>query len=81
MSELLKGIELLRVGQVEAAHEIAQHDGSQYGAWLHGIVHIVDGRESNARYWYDRISRPFPGMHAADAEIQRLSAALTRTSV
>ncbi len=45
---------------------------------MHGIVHIVEGDESNARYWYRRAGRDFPGMHAAEAEMAAISAAAGR---
>jgi len=52
-----------------AAHEIVQHDESQLAAWLHGIVHTLEGDLDNARYWYRRARRAFPGPDALAAEI------------
>ena len=53
----------------QAAHEIVQHDESQLAAWLHGIVHTLEGDLDNARYWYRRARRAFPGLEAVAAEI------------
>ena len=50
-----------------AAHRIAQADASQTSSWLHGIVHMAEPDESNARYWYRAAGRPFPGMAAFQA--------------
>lgn len=60
----------------QAAHEIVQHDKSELAAWLHGIVHTIEGDLENARYWYRRIRRAFPGPEAVAAEIVRARRAL-----
>lgn len=74
---LLDAIALLETRDWEAAHEIAQASDAPLAAWAHGIVHLIEGDESNARYWYDRAKRPFPGMQAITAETAALKAALT----
>jgi hypothetical protein len=60
----------------QAAHEIVQHDKSELAAWLHGIVHTLEGDLENARYWYRRVRRAFPGPEAVAAEIARARQAL-----
>jgi len=55
----------------QAAHEIVQHDKSKLAAWLHGIVHTLEGDLENARYWYRRAGRAFPGPEGVGAEIAR----------
>ncbi len=60
----------------QAAHEIVQHDESDLAAWLHGIVHTLEGDLENARYWYRRVRRKFPGPEAVAAEIARARQAL-----
>ncbi len=49
---LLEGLALLRQGEWDRAHRIAQDDPSQLGSWLHGIVHMAEPDEWNSRYWY-----------------------------
>ena len=44
-------------GDWEAAHRLAQSDGSAEGAWVHAYLHRVEGDESNAGYWYRRAGR------------------------
>lgn len=66
---LARAIELLAAGKWEDAHLIVQDDPSELAAWLHGIVHTLEGDASNARYWYARAHREWPGPHAVDAEI------------
>jgi len=41
----------------DAAHRIAQDDGSAEGAWVHAHLHRVEGDEANAGYWYRRAGR------------------------
>ena len=53
----------------QAAHEIVQHDTSELAAWLHGIVHTLEGDLDNARYWYRRAKRAFPGSEAVEHEV------------
>ncbi len=79
MDQILMALDLLKSGDWDGAHKIAQDDESPNGAWLHGIVHVVEGDESNARYWYRRAGRDFPGMGSAEAESAALRAAASRT--
>jgi hypothetical protein len=70
MSESLgQAVEFLAAGDWKKAHEIVQKDKSTLASWIHGIVHIVEGDLDNARGWYKRAEREFPGAEAAPAEI------------
>jgi hypothetical protein len=70
MSDTLsQAVELLAAGDWKTAHEIVQKEKSTLGSWLHGIVHILEGDLDNARGWYKRAEREFPGADAAPAEI------------
>lgn len=71
-----EAIPLLEARDWQAAHEIAQESDAPFASWAHGIVHLIEGDESNARYWYARAVRTFPGMQAIDAEIAALKADL-----
>ena len=62
-------IELLTRGAWEEAHEIVQRDKSFEAAWLHGIVHTLEGDLENARHWYRKAQREFPGAGAVTEEI------------
>jgi hypothetical protein len=66
---LSRAVELLAAGAWQQAHEIVQKDKSTLSAWLHGIVHILEGDLDNAQGWYRRAERAFPGAGAAQAEI------------
>lgn len=78
---LYRAAELLAVGDWQAAHAIVQDDPSGLAAWLHGIVHLLEGDTSNALYWYGQAGRklPAPGtmreeINAARAAVRSLSA-------
>ena len=69
-------LDLLEAGDWNAAHEIVQNESSTLAAWLHGIVHILEGDLDNARGWYRKAERDFPGTGAAKAEIAAARRAL-----
>ena len=72
-TDLGKAIERLRAGDWQAAHAIVQEDEEdRLSCWAHGIVHVLEGDESNARYWYRRAKRPFPSPFSAEAELKAL---------
>jgi len=62
-------LDLLEAGDWKAAHEIVQKESSTLAAWLHGIVHTLEGDLDNARYWYEKVGREFPGPDAVRQEI------------
>jgi hypothetical protein len=64
-----RALELLEAGAWQQAHEIVQEDDSPLAAWLHGIVHTLEGDLDNARYWYREAERAFPGRGAVKEEI------------
>ena len=68
-AELARALDFLADGDWQRAHEIVQQHSSTLAAWLHGIVHTIEGDLDNARYWYRRAERPFPGADAVQAEI------------
>ena len=70
-------IELLAARDWKAAHEIVQKESSPLAAWLHGIVHILEGDLKNAQGWYKRADRAFPGADAAQSEIAAARVAVT----
>jgi hypothetical protein len=59
----------LIAGAWQEAHEIVQDQDSALAAWLHGIVHTLDGDLDNARYWYRKAGRVFPGPDAVQEEL------------
>jgi Flp pilus assembly protein TadD len=78
--ELAKAVALLRRGDWEAAHRIVQQDeDSPLACWAHGIVHLMEGDTSNARYWYREAKRELPRDPSVADEIAALSALVLRS--
>jgi hypothetical protein len=69
VSKLARAVELLETGAWQQAHEIVQEDKSALAAWLHGIVHTLEGDLDNAQYWYRKADRVFRGPDAVKEEI------------
>ncbi len=66
---LAQAVDLLTAGAWQQAHEIVRDQDSSLAAWLHGIVHTLEGDLDNARYWYRKAGRVFPGPDAIQAEL------------
>lgn len=75
---LARAVALLEAGDWQQAHTIVQDEEGALAAWLHGIVHTLEGDLDNARYWYRRADRAFPGPSAVRAEITAARRALER---
>jgi hypothetical protein len=45
-------------GDWDAAHEEAQAQEDQAGAWVHAYLHRKEGDADNAAYWYRRAGKP-----------------------
>jgi hypothetical protein len=75
-SDLRRAIELMEKGDWQAAHKIVQEDeDSRLFCWAHGIVHLMEGDLSNARYWYRKAGRPpFSEALSIPGEIRALKA-------
>jgi len=79
-ADLAEALALLRQGDWQAAHAIVQKDEeSPLACWAHGIVHLMEGDTSNARYWYREAKREFPRDPSVADEIAALSALVLRS--
>jgi hypothetical protein len=51
--DLLKAIEQALAGEWDAAHGIVQrYEGDAMAAWIHAVLHKIEGDVDNSRYWY-----------------------------
>src|SRR5437773_10336679 len=66
---LIEVVELLARGAWQEAHGIVQQDKSPEAAWLHGIVHTLEGDFENARHWYREEIRTFIGAEAVHGQL------------
>ena len=74
-AKLLEALALLERGDWQQAHAIVQQHDTRDAAWLHGIVHVLEGDLDNARYSYERAKRTFSS--DAKAELAAARQALT----
>jgi hypothetical protein len=44
-------------GDWDAAHELAQAQDDENGAWVHAWLHRIEADLANAEYWYRRAGR------------------------
>jgi hypothetical protein len=53
--ELLQAIDFALAGQWKEAHELVQqYESDATAAWIHAVLHKIDGDLGNSRYWYRR---------------------------
>jgi hypothetical protein len=57
----------LKKGDWQRAHEIVMRHDSRDAAWVHALLHRIEGDEENAGYWYRQARRP-AASGATDAE-------------
>jgi hypothetical protein len=63
--DLTRAIDLALSGAWEEAHAIVQqHEGDATAAWIHAVLHKIEGDIGNSHYWYRRAGR----MDSAAAE-------------
>lgn len=64
----------LEAGDWESPHRVVQQHDSRLACWAHGIVHLMEGDEANAAYWYRRAGRTLPAATRGrvEAEIAEL---------
>ncbi len=58
LSRETKSLWLIKKGDWEAAHGIAQDIETPTGAWIHALLHLIEGDLGNARYWFVEAGRP-----------------------
>ncbi len=56
-NDLLRAIDLALAGQWQDAHEIVQQHEDATAAWIHAVLHKIEGDPDNSRYWYRRAGR------------------------
>jgi phosphodiesterase/alkaline phosphatase D-like protein len=76
-TRLLGAVDRALEGDWEAAHRIVQEmDDDAVAAWIHAVVHRMEGDVPNARYWYRRCARQLREDVSTTAELQEIRAAL-----
>ena len=58
LNELLRAVELALAGEWDAAHNLVQqYEGEATAAWIHAVLHKMEGDPGNSRYWYRHAGR------------------------
>ena len=53
-ADMLRAVELALAEKWDAAHDLVQQHDDVTAAWIHAVLHKVEGDPGNARYWYHR---------------------------
>ena len=67
-SELLKALWHDLHGDWDTAHSIVQHMNDTHVMWIHAYLHRKEPDIWNAKYWYRKVGKPYPGEIAFDQE-------------
>jgi hypothetical protein len=80
-NEMLKAVELALAGEWDAAHQLVQqHEDDITAAWIHAVLHKIEGDLGNARYWYRRADRLDRVADESRAELAAIQAELRSKS-
>ena len=56
--ELIAAIDLALAGKWDDAHGLVQqYEADPTAAWIHAVLHKIEGDDSNSRYWYRRAGK------------------------
>ena len=56
--DLLQAVELALAGKWDVAHQrVQQYEDDATAAWIHAVLHKLEGDLANSRYWYRRADR------------------------
>ena len=75
--DLLQAVELALAGEWDAAHQLVQQYEDGTAAWIHAVLHKMEGDLGNARYWYRRADRMDRVADEPRAELAAIQAELT----
>ena len=65
-------------GDWDAAHNIAQDIHTPMGSWIHALLHVVEGDQWNADYWFTKAGKPSRKPAEIDSLWQEIAAAVLK---
>lgn len=68
----------VRHGSWESAHSIAQDIPTKLGSWIHALLHVIEGDQWNADYWFAKAGRPSRGPKEVDDLWQEIAATILK---
>src|SRR5690606_17958433 len=72
LSAELKALWLTKADRWTEAHDIAQEIPSRMGAWIHGLLHAIEGDFGNSAYWFKKAGLPAIQESEIDAEWDKI---------
>jgi hypothetical protein len=76
--DLLRAVELALAGDWDAAHNLVQqYEDNATAAWIHAVLHKMEGDIANSHYWYRRADRMDRVAEEPRAELAAIHAELT----
>jgi hypothetical protein len=63
----LHALWLVRNGTWQQAHNVAQDIHTAGGSWIHALLHVIEGDQWNADYWFSKAGKPSRGPGETDA--------------
>ena len=75
--DLKSAISLALTGEWDQAHIIVQELGSPTAAWIHAVLHKIEGDESNSRYWYARAQKGYEEFHDPAEELKYIDSTIS----
>ena len=76
--DLLQAIDLATEGHWDSAHRVVQqYEVDLDAAWIHAVLHKIEGDLDNSRYWYRRAGKMECFNQDPMAELQAIKAAMT----
>ena len=76
-NDLLHAVKLALAGEWSAAHNLVQqYEDDAIAAWIHAVLHKIEGDLGNARYWYRRADRMDRVADETRAELAAIQAEL-----
>jgi hypothetical protein len=70
---------LIQNNDWDGAHHLVQNYHDPLSCQIHGYLHLIEGDNANASYWYHRAGITTPNSTLAE-ELKRLAAILTESS-
>lgn len=80
LSPAAQALWLCEAGRWDEAHHIAQDIHTPLGSWVHALLHLIEGDEWNAGYWFSRAGKPAVSRADIATEWEKIATVALRAS-